>query len=152
MTSMIDLYDEVTSLLNVGKAVNFCGAFDTASHKNCTEKVLIYGVDGQTVRCVENWLNGQAQRVVGIGMKSMWMPVTDSEPSRSALGAILFCVIVNDLDDKVECTHSKFTDDREPGVADKAEGRTGIQRDLDSLEKWETREVQQGDVQRPALH
>lgn len=79
-TSMIDFYDEVISLLNVGKAVNFYRAFDTASHKVRTEKILIYGVDGQTVRWVESWLNCQAQRVVVCGMKSMWK-VTGGEHS-----------------------------------------------------------------------
>lgn len=40
----------------------------------------------------------------------------------------------------MKCTHSKFTDDTKlGGVADRAQGHAGTQRDLDSLEKWADR-------------
>ncbi|KAK4817102.1 hypothetical protein QYF61_027965 [Mycteria americana] len=41
-----------------------CKAFDTASCKILTKKLLKYGLDEQTVRWIENWLNGYAQRMV----------------------------------------------------------------------------------------
>ncbi|KAK4831780.1 hypothetical protein QYF61_019093 [Mycteria americana] len=43
--------------------LDFRKAFDTAFHKILIEKLLKRGLDEQTVRWTENWLNGQAHRV-----------------------------------------------------------------------------------------
>jgi len=80
---VIDLVDE-------GKAVdiaclNFSKDFDTVSHKILVKKLLIYGLHEQTVRWIENWLNGWAQRIVISSMKSSWGPVTTSVPQESIL-------------------------------------------------------------------
>ena len=75
----------MTGLVDKGRAVDivdldFSKAFDTVSHKIITDKLLVYGLDKQTVRWIENWLNGQAQRVVISGTKSRWRPVTSVVP------------------------------------------------------------------------
>ena len=44
--------------------LDFSKAFVTVRHKILLEKLLKYGLDEQAVRLIENWLNGQAQRVV----------------------------------------------------------------------------------------
>ena len=53
----------MTGLVDKGKAVDivylhFSKAFDTVSHKFLIEKLLIYGLDVQTVQWIENWPNG----------------------------------------------------------------------------------------------
>ncbi|KAK4806885.1 hypothetical protein QYF61_012606 [Mycteria americana] len=53
----------------------FTKSFDTDSHKILIDKVMKYGLDEQTVRWAENWMNGRAQRVVISGTKSSWRPV-----------------------------------------------------------------------------
>ncbi|KAK4811114.1 hypothetical protein QYF61_019745 [Mycteria americana] len=46
------------------------------------EKLMRYGLDEQTVRWTENWLNSRAQRVLISGMKSSCRPVTSGRGLR----------------------------------------------------------------------
>ncbi|KAK4823950.1 hypothetical protein QYF61_008336 [Mycteria americana] len=116
---------KVTRLVDKGKAVDvvyldFSKAFDTISHSILLEKLAAHGLDECTLRWIKNRLDGRAQRVVANGVKS-----------------ILFHIFINDLDEEIECTLSKYSDNTKLGESvDLLEGIKALQRDLDRLDRW----------------
>ncbi|GAB0181306.1 mitochondrial enolase superfamily member 1 [Grus japonensis] len=105
--------------IDEGKAVDIVYLdIDTVLNKILIVKLLMYELDKQTVRWIENRLNGH-------GLEDLFN-------------------IINNLDDGAECTLSNADDAKLGGVAERPECHSAIQRDLNRLEEWTDRNLDKG--------
>lgn len=82
MTNLTNLYGEITVLGDEERAViivylDFRKVFDSDSPKILIEKLITSELDEQTVRQIEQWLNGH---VMISGRKSSYRPVISGVP------------------------------------------------------------------------
>ena len=117
--------------------LDFRKAFDSVPHKRLIKKLEKYGITGNLLKWLKNFLNERKQRVVINGKSSKWSDVLSGIPQGSILGPLLFIIYINDLPGVVGSVCKLFADNCKlyhniKSVADMKE----LQEDIERLCKW----------------
>ena len=115
-TQLLGVIDDWSRGLDEGLStdviyLDYRKAFDSVPHQRLLVKLKAYGIDGNILKWIENFLTGRSQKVVINGECSDKAEVTSGIPQGSVLGPLLFLVYVNDLPRGLNCTAALFADD-----------------------------------------
>ena len=111
-------------------------AFDKVCHIGLLFKLKAYGVDGELLSLLENYLENCKQRVVLNGQNSEWRKINSGVPQESVLGPLL--IYVNDLPHGITSICKIFADDASlfSKVPDVNESTKQLNLDWEKINEW----------------
>ena len=139
---LLDVLDDWSKYYDENKQIdtvylNIKKAFDTVPHRRLLLKLKKYGIEGNILKWIEDFLKERRQRVVLNGKYSSWKKVISGIPQGSVLGPVLFIIYVNDMPDSLNSFCKIFADDTKLYTAvENKRDQIKLQRDLIKLCKW----------------
>ena len=119
--------------------LDFAKAFDKVSHKGLIYKFK-YGVTGNILSWLTNYLTNRSQKVVIKGSSSDWRHIKSGVPQGSVLGPLCFLIYINDITENISSSMFLFADDasifRPIRDTSAREDSELINEDLKTIEKW----------------
>jgi hypothetical protein len=122
--------------------LDFQKAFDTVPHQRLLRKLDHYGIRGNILNWISNWLTSRTQRVVVDGETSKPVHVKSGVPQGTVLGPLMFLIYINNIADETDkATHIRlFADDcLLYRVIRSSDDTYQLQKDLDSLTDWSSK-------------
>ena len=121
-----------------GVFLDISKAFDKVWHDGLAFKLKSYGVEGELLSLLKNYIQSHEQRVVLNGQTSGWRKINSGVPQGSVLGPILFLIYINDLPDGITSMCKIFADDTSlfSKVLDINKSVTELNTDLEKISQW----------------
>ena len=112
-------------------------AFDSVPNRRLLHKIKGYGVCGNLLSWLTNFLDQRYQRVTVDGVHSKWCRVISGVPQGSVLGPLLFIIYINDLLENINCNIKQYADDTKLYTTIKEiDAVVQFKHDLDSVAEW----------------
>ena len=134
-------HDLAYSLNNKGQTdvilLDFSKAFDKVPHHLLLLKLQHYGIQGNILSWISDFLSERTQRVVCGGCTSKPTNVTSGVPQGSVLGPLLFLTYINDISVNLSSSCRLFADDciLYRNISSAADAKI-LQEDLNKLAQW----------------
>ena len=121
-----------------GVFLDISKAFDRVWHEGLLFKLRSYGVSGNLLALLRDFLSGRVQRVVLNGKTSLWELIKAGVPQGSILGPLLFLIFINDLPANLLSNCKIFADDTSlfSLVNDQMQSTNILNRDLQKINDW----------------
>ena len=117
--------------------MDFKKAFDSVPHKRLIYKLNKYGISGNLLSWIEDFLSNRSQYVKINNSKSSCHTVTSGVPQGSVLGPMLFIFFINDLPEICSVTTKIFADDTKAYTRINSEDdHTNLQVTIDRMYQW----------------
>ena len=139
---MISTISDFAAALNDGYEIDaifldLSKAFDTVPHARLCQKLSHYGVRGNTLLWIKDFLSERTQRVILRGHASSICKVTSGVPQGSVLGPLLFLCYINDLPQRILSTIKLYADDSLLyRIIHSDADITILQKDIETLYHW----------------
>ena len=141
VTQLLEVLEKWTTLLDHGSSIDviyfdFAKAFDSVPHQRLISKLQAYGIKGNVLKWIIEYLSDRKQRVILNGYKSPWSNVLSGVPQGSVLGPLLFLIYINDIPECVNTSHVKiFADDLKLYSENNKDSKL-LQSDITNIERW----------------
>ena len=131
-------FDENPTVDVRGVFLDISKAFAKVWHDDLIFKLKSYGIEGELLLLLKNYLRNREQRVVLNGQTSEWKRIYSGVPQGSVLGPLLFLIYINDLFDGISSMCKIFVDDTSlfSKVLDVNKSVIELNADLEKINQW----------------
>jgi exonuclease III len=145
-TQLLNAFSNINNIIDNGDQTDvvyfdLSKAFDSVPHNLLLHKLKSFGICGNLLAWITNYLQNRLQRVTLNGADSEWLPVTSGVPQGSILGPLLFILYINDLPDLLSYNTlcAIFADDTKIyRHINSHQDHIILQRDINNIHAWST--------------
>ena len=142
VTQLLEFMEEITEAIDQGHEIDaiyldYSKAFDKVPHKRLLTKISEYGIKGNVLNWIGDFLGNRKQRVMVNAISSEWRNITSGIPQGTVLGPILFLIFINDMPKVIQCLVKLFADDAKLYQIIKcSQDRDELQGDIGNSKDW----------------
>ena len=142
ITQLFEVIEIWTDLIDKGIPydciyLDFAKAFDKVPHKRLCSKIKAFGIKGNLLNWLSNFLTNRTQSVVINNISSNSSKVTSGIPQGSVLGPLLFLLYIDDITNNIDSVIKIFADDTKVFRAvNSTQDKLNLQTDLNKLLTW----------------